>query len=162
MNNATQQTLDNFRRKAEELGWSQHPYARSKEKLAALGKTEWDAEHRDAAIAALTFWAISIIGESMALVLNEIMALVKIADEHGEEKAVHNMMTSMNFVENICKFFMDQIDFKAIATALFEDGQRIERERVEEEAAAEAAKAKVRAYAAQKAGTLHRAVPSEN
>jgi hypothetical protein len=134
----------------------------SKEKLVALGKTEWDEEHRTAAIGGMTFWAIGIIGTSIATVLNEIMALVKIADEHGEEEAVHNMMTSMTFVENICRLFMDEIDFKAVATALFEDGERIERERREEEAAAEAAKAKVKAYAAQKAGTLHRAVPSEN
>lgn len=163
VNEATQKTLDNFRRKAEDLGWAEHPYQKTKEKLRALGEEQWSPEHKEAAIAAIVFWAMSVMGGSVAVVLNEIMALVKIADEHGENEAVENMMTSMNFVEGVFRCFMSQIDFHEIATALFEDGEKMERERLEEEAAAEAAKAKVRAYAATKVGTMHRVVePSQN
>lgn len=167
VNDATQNTLDNFKRKASELPFSAHPYSGLKAGLTALGKTEWSCEHRKHAIAALGMWAMTIVGNSIATTLNEIVALMRIAVETGSEenkKAADEMASSMTFAEAVFKSFMGNIDFEYLAEQMFEDGLRIERERAEEEAAAEAAKAKVKAFAEQqkaqtepqaKSGVIH-------
>lgn len=174
VNNATTNTLENFRRKAKDLPFDAHPYSANKNALARLGKTEWDEEHKAAAIRASTLWVMTIVGNSIATTLNEIVALMRIAVETGDadnKKAADEMASSMNFAESVFSAFMDSIDFEYVAEQLFEDGVKIEKERAEEEAAAEAAKAKVKAYAAQKqqpesqlkTGTIHtRWQPSEN
>lgn len=176
VNGQTQHTLENFRHKAADMPWSAHPYCGVKKGLTMLGKTEWTDEDRGGAIAAIAIWATTITGNSTAMVLNEIVALMQVAASTGEEehkKAADDMAGSMNFVECVFAAFMSEIDFRYIAEQLFEDGVRIEKERAEEEAAAEAAKAKVKAHAEQqksepapapeaKAGKLHRWNPSLN
>lgn len=169
VNTATQQTLDNFRKKAADLPWSAHPYAASRKGLDRLGKTEWDEEHRDGAIGAMAIWIGTIVGNSLASTLNEIVALMRIAAETGDEehrKAADEMASSMSFLESVCSSFMEAVDVKYIAEQIFEDGLKMEKERAEEEAAAEAAKAKVKAFAEQlkqkgdepkpAVGTVHR------
>jgi hypothetical protein len=169
VNTATQQTLENFRKKAADLPWSAHPYAASRKGLDRLGKTEWDEEHRNGAIGAMTIWIASIVGNSLASTMNEIVALMRIAAETGDEehkKAADEMATSMNFLESVCSSFMETVDAQYIAEQIFEDGVKMEKERAEEEAAAEAAKAKVKAFAEQlkqkadepkpAVGTVHR------
>jgi hypothetical protein len=173
VNEATQNVLENFRRKASELPFDAHPYSANRKALKQLGLSEWDDEHRAAACKALTIWVVSVVGNSIATVLNEIVALMQIANEGDEEqkKAAVEMSTSMNFVESMAKGFMHSIDFDYIAEQMFEEGLKIEKERAEEEAAAEAAKAKVKAFAAQKkqapetqptTGKLHKWQPSVN
>ena len=162
VNNATQNTLDNFRRKAADLPFSAHPYAGMKLGLTKLGKTDWDEEHRRSAISAMTLWVTTIVGTSIATTLNEIVALMRIAAETGDDenkKAADDMASSMNFMESVFSSFMEAIDFEFISGQLFSDGERLDKERSEEEAAAEAAKAKVKAFAEQKkqpkTGTVH-------
>lgn len=179
VNEATVNTLENFRRKAADLPFSAHPYSGMRVALTKLGKTEWDDEHKKSAIGAMIMWLMSIVANSVVTTLNEIVALMKIAAETGDEehkKAADDMAASMSFTESVMKSFMSSIDFEHIAEQLFEDGLRIEKERAEEEAAAEAAKAKVKAFAEQKkqpqppttdpqlkTGTLHtRCQPSVN
>jgi hypothetical protein len=168
VNKATQDTLANFRRKAAELPFSQHPYAASRKGLTQLGKTEWDDEHKKGAIGAMVIWVTTIVGSSMANTLNEMVALMQIAANTGEEehkKAADELASSMNFVESVFSHFMSSVDFNHVAEQLFADGLKMEKERAEEEAAAEAAKAKVKAFAEQlkktdepkpAAGTVHR------
>lgn len=161
VNAQTQHTLENFRRKAAEMPWSAHPYCGVKKGLTALGKTEWTDEDRAGATAAIGIWATTIVGNSTAMVLNEIVGLMQIAANTGEDehkKAADDMASSMNFLECVLSSFMSEIDFRHLAEQLFEDGVRIEKERAAEEAAAEAAKAKVKAPAPApeaKTGTLH-------
>lgn len=177
VNDPTINTLENFRRKSKEIPWEAHPYAVSKKALLRLGKTEWDEEHKKSAIAALAMWVTTVVGSGIACSLNEMVELMRIAAETGDEghkKAADELASSMNFVEGWAKFFMSSIDFEYVAEQIFADGEQMEKERAEEEAAAEAAKAKVKAYAEQqkqsktapepqpKQGTLHRWQPSVN
>ena len=153
VNDATINTLENFRRKAAELPFSAHPYSSMKEALARLGKTEWDEEHRKSAMSAMVMWVMSIVGNSVATTLNEIVGLINIAAETGDEahkKAADDMVSSMAFTESVFRSFISSVDFDYVAEQLFEDGAKLEKERAEEEAAAEAAKAKVKAFAEQK------------
>jgi hypothetical protein len=150
VNEATQNTLENFRRKASELPPSAHPYVTMREALSKLGKDAWDEENRSSAINAMAMWVMSIVGGSAATVLNEIVALMRIAAETGDEehkKAADEMASSMKFVEDVFKTYLSTIDTRHVAESLFEDGLKAEKERLEEEAAAEAAKAKVKAHA---------------
>lgn len=173
VNDATNNTLENFRRKAADLPFSAHPYSGMLAGLKMLGKTEWDEEHKTEALHALAMWVTTIVGNSAATTLNEIVALMRIAVETGDEehkKTADEMASSMNFVESVFRTFMSAIDFEYVAEQLFADGEKIAKERAEEEAAAEAAKAKVKAFAAQnaaatapKSGTVHtRYQPSAN
>lgn len=167
VNEATQNTLENFRRKASELPPSAHPYVTLRQALSKLGENEWDDENRSEAINAMAMWVVSIVGNSSATVLNEIVALMRIAVETGDEehkKAADEMASSMTFAENVFKAYLSSIDVQHVAEALFEDGFKAEKERLEEEAAAEAAKAKVKAHAEKqqtvkqdplKIGTVH-------
>jgi hypothetical protein len=164
VNPATQNTLDNFRRKAADMPPSDHPYVTMRKGLTKLGKTEWEQEDKDAAITALAMWATAIVGNSVVMVLNEIVDLMRIAAGTGDEehkKAADEMASSMKFAESVFDQFMHTVDFKYVAEQLFEDGVKAESERLAEEAAAEAAKAKVKAFAEQqpktplKTGTLH-------
>ena len=153
VNDATKNTLENFRRKATELPFSAHPYNGMKEGLKRLGKTEWDEEHKKSALGALVMWVMGIVGNSAATTLNEIVALMNIAvatEDDENKKAADEMASSMSFLESVLRCFMGSLDFEYIAEQLFEDGLKIEKERAEEEAAAEAAKAKVKAFADQK------------
>lgn len=153
VNDATKNTLENFRRKAKDLPFSAHPYSAMKEALNRLGKTEWDEENKKSAIGAMIMWVMGIVGNSVATTLNEIVALMNIAvatEDDENKKAADDMASSMSFTESVFRCFMGSLDFEHIAEQLFEDGVKIEKERAEEEAAAEAAKAKVKAFADQK------------
>lgn len=170
VNDATKITLDRFRKKAEELPWESHPYVEVLECRNKLGVSEWNDEHRKNAVVAITLWTVMILGKSGVAVLNEIVALMRIADESENEehkKAAQNMNSSMEFIETIFKTFMQSVDVEFIAEQLFEDGLRREKERNEEFAAAEAAKAKVAKQKSPLAkpvsGTIHRRwEPSQN
>lgn len=170
VNDATANTLENFRRKAAEIPWDAHPYAMAVEGREKLGMKEWTEEHRRDATAAMVLWVTMIVGKSMASTLNEMVALMRIASETGDEehkKAADEMASSMTFIENVFRTFMMSIDFEYVGEQLFADGEKMEKERAEEFAAAEAAKAKV---AKQKenapqplSGTVHRRwEPSQN
>lgn len=167
VNEATQNTLDNFRRKAAELPQSAHPYFTMREGLTKLGETEWDEDNRRGAINAMAMWVMSIVGNSVVVTLNEIIALMRIAVETENEenkKAAEEMASSMTFAESVFKTYLSTIDAQYVAEQLFEDGLKAEKERIAEEAAAEAAKAKVKAHAEKqkqatpdplKVGTIH-------
>lgn len=169
---ATMMTLDSFRKKADTLPFNDHPYSSNKRALAALGKTEWDDKHRSAATAALALWVKSVVVNSTVAVLNEVVALMRIATETGDEehkKAADEMASSMDFVEKVFGTFVSEIDCMHIAEQLFADGLKKEQEIVEETAAAEAAKAKVKTFNEAKqqppSGTVHRPAkwePSQN
>jgi hypothetical protein len=162
--------LTQFRSKAADLPYDSHPYATAAKGLEKLGLTEWTEEHREGATAAMALWVTMIVGNSIASVLNEIVALMRIAAETGDEehkKAADNMASSMTFVENVFKTFMASVDFEYVAEQLFTDGEKIEKERREEFAAAEAAKAKVAKAKSEQpqplSGTVHhRWEPSQN
>lgn len=176
VNEPTRITLERFKTKAKELPWDTHPYAMVLESRNRVGQNEWDEEHRNGAISAIAMWATMIVGKSTVQTLNEILGLMRIAAETGNEehkKAAEEMAASMHFLETIFQSFIKEIDMAYIAEQMFEDGMRVEKERAEEFAAAEAAKAKV----AKKAdtpvadtsakqplsGTLHRRwEPSQN
>ena len=170
VNDATANTLENFRRKASELPFDSHPYAAALSGRKKLGLSEWTEEARGHALAAMAMWITTIVGQSIVNVLNEMVALMRIAVETETEehkKAADDMASSMTFVESVFKSFMKAIDFEHVAEQLFADGERIEKERAEEFAAAEAAKAKVaRAKENQPqplSGTVHqRWAPSQN
>lgn len=173
INDATRGTLERFREKAKDLPWSAHPYAMLVESRNKLEIKEWDTESRSDAVAAMAMWVTMIVGKSMANTLNEIVALMRIAVETGDEehkKAAEEMATSMSFVEKVFSVFMSSIDFHHVAEGLFDDGVKMEKERNDEFAAAEAAKAKVAKAAAEgkespqlKTGTVHtRWEPSQN
>jgi hypothetical protein len=174
ISDATKNTLANFRKKAAGLPFSAHPYSGMRAGLEKLGKTEWDDEHKKSALSALVMWVVGIVGQSAASTMNEIVELMRIAVETENEehkKAADEMASSMSFLEAVFGAWMHSIDFDYIATQLFEDGQKLEKERADEEAAAEAAKAKVKAFAEQKkqqeaaqakSGTVHRCAPSVN
>jgi hypothetical protein len=170
INEATQTTLDQFRKKASEIPFDAHPYAMALEGRKKLGIREWTEEHRNDATSAMVLWVTMIVGNSMANTLNEILALMRIAAETEDpehRKAVDDMSSSMTFIENVFKVFMTSIDFQHVAEQLFADGEKMEKERNEEFAAAEAAKAKVtktKADAPQPlSGTVHRRwEPSQN
>jgi len=170
VNEATQTTLERFRKKADEIPWDGHPYAMALEGRNKLGKTEWCEEHRRDAIAAMGLWVTMVVGKSIASTLNEIVTLMRIAVETGDEahkKAADEMASSMTFAESVFTAYMASIDFHHIAEQLFADGEKMEKERNEEFAAAEAAKAKVAKTAAitpqPLSGTVHkRWEPSQN
>lgn len=170
VNEATQNTLEQFRKKAAEIPFDAHPYAMALEGRKKLGLNEWTEEHRRDATAAMVLWVTMIVGKSIASTLNEIIALMRIAVESEDadnKKAADDMASSMTFVENVFKTFMASIDFGHVAEQLFADGEKMEKERAEEFAAAEAAKAKV-AKSKESApqplsGTIHRRwEPSQN
>ena len=97
VNDATKNTLENFRRKATELPFSAHPYNGMKEGLKRLGKTEWDEEHKKSALGALVMWVMGIVGNSAATTLNEIVALMNIAvatEDDENKKAADEMASS--------------------------------------------------------------------
>lgn len=170
VNDATMNTLEQFRKKAKELPWEAHPYFPVVQTRKKLGLTEWNDESRESAISGMAVWVMMIVGNSSASVLNEIIALMNIAAESSEEnkKAADEMASSMHFLEAVLKMFMASLDAQYIAEQLFEDGERMEKEREAEFAAAEAAKAKVlkQPPAAQPkplSGTVHRRwEPSQN
>lgn len=176
INNATMMTLDSFRKKADTIPFSEHPYSANKRALLALGKTEWDERHRDSATAALAIWVKTIILNSTVAVLNEIVALMKIAANNGDDahkKAADEMASSMDFVEKVFATFVTEINCTHIAEQLFADGLKKEQEIAAETAAAEAAKEKVKAFneakqphqAEAQTGTVHRPnrwEPSQN
>lgn len=167
VNEATQNTLDNFRRKAADLPPSAHPYVTMRQALTKLGEPEWNEENRTGAINAMAMWVMSIVGNSVVTTLNEIVDLMRIAAGTGDEehkKAADEMASSMTFAESVFKTYLSTIDTQYVAEQLFEDGLKAEKERLEEEAAAEAAKAKVKAHAEKqkqvtpdplKVGTIH-------
>lgn len=143
---ATQDVLAQFRKKAADLPYESHPYANAARGRDNLGLSEWTEEHRHDATMAMAMWVTMIVGQSIASTLNEMVALMKIACETGDEehkKAADELAGSMTFVENVFKTFMCSIDFEHVAEQLFADGEKMEKERREEFAAAEAAKAKV-------------------
>jgi hypothetical protein len=164
VNEATLQTLEQFKKKAHEVPFEEHPYSASKRALEQIGKTAWDDEHREAATAAMAVWVKTVVIGSVVLVLNEIVALMKVATETGEDehrKAAEEMSSSMTFVENVMRNYVDAVDCRHIAEHMFAHGEQIEAEM----AAAEAAKAKVKAFNAEKAplqGKIHRIEPSVN
>lgn len=169
VNEATQNTLEQFRKKAGEIPFDAHPYALALEGRKKLGLSEWTEEHRNDATAAMALWVTMIIGKSIANTLNEIVALMRIATETETEenkKAAEDMASSMTFVENVFRSFMNAIDMQHVAEQLFADGEKMEKERAEEFAAAEAAKAKVAKAKEQPqplSGTVHRRwEPSQN
>ena len=172
VNDATRSTLDQFREKAKDIPWSAHPYAMLVESRKNVGVSEWTEEAKKEAMAALVLWVTVVVGKSTATTLNEILALMRIANESENEehkKACENMAGSMNFVERVFTNYMTDVDFEYVAEQLFEDGERAEKERAEEFAAAEAAKAKVAKNADNKSapqaksGTIHkRWEPSQN
>ena len=145
VNDATMSTLEQFRNKAKELPWEAHPYFQVAQTRKKLGLPEWTAENRESAISGMAVWVMMVVGNSSAAVLNEIIGLMNIAAESSEEnkKAADEMASSMHFLESVLKMFMASLDVQHIAEQLFEDGERMEKEREAEFAAAEAAKAKV-------------------
>ena len=159
VNPATLQTLEQFKKKANEVPFAEHPYAASKKGLEKLGRTGWDEEHRDGAIGAMALWVKTVLVGSVVVVLNEIVALMKIAAETGDDehqKAGNNMAESMMFVERVMEHYIESVDCRHVAEELFAHGLAIEAEM----AAAEAAKAKVKAFNEEKktplTGTVHR------
>lgn len=163
VNLATTETLEQFRKKAADLPFNEHPYSSSKRALERIGKVEWDEEHRNAATAAMALWVKMIIVNSTVITLNEIVALMKIAAETGDEehkKAADEMASSMSFMERVFHQYIEQVDERHIAEQLFADGLKKEQEIAAETAAAEAAKEKVKAFNATKqqplSGTVHR------
>lgn len=170
VNEATQATLERFRKRAADIPWDAHPYAMALEGRKKLGLSEWTEEHRNDATSAMVLWVTMIVGKSMANTLNEIVALMRIAVETENpehKKAADEMASSMSFIENVFASFMSSIDFQYVGEQLFADGERMEKERNEEFAAAEAAKAKVAKAKAESPqpliGTVHRRwEPSQN
>lgn len=128
---ATMFTLERFKKKLEEMiaehGDEGHPYAMAIEGLEKLGKTEWDEKHQNSAIEALALWCANIVGQTGAATLNEILALMRIANDSPKEKhkeAAKEMAASMNFLEIVLTCYVNAVDFQHIAEWLFEDGQR--------------------------------------
>lgn len=172
VNDATVSVLEQFRSRAKDLPWSEHPYAMIVRGRDKLNINAWDDSSKRAAIGAMVLWVTMIVGKALANTLNEIVALMRIAVETGDEahkKAADDMAASMTFVEKTFGIFMHSVDFEHVAEGLFDDGVKMEEERNKEFAAAEAAKAKVtkrpedQASSQLKSGTVHkRWEPSPN
>jgi hypothetical protein len=128
---ATQMTIDKFKSKLEEMagerGFEGHPYHMALEGLEKLGKEEWDPETEEEAVEALAFWCATIVGKTGVSVLNEVLACARICHESDNDEHKHaadEMAASMNFLENMLKVFLSEVDFRHIAEWLFEDGKK--------------------------------------
>jgi len=129
VNMATQLVIDMFRSRCDELPFDEHPYnavliAKNKLKKG----DEFIEENRDAAIAALALWVMQIVGSSVTNTLNEILAVMRIANDGDDEakKAAKEMAGSMPFLEKISTVFLNEVEMAAVAEWLLEDGQRRE------------------------------------
>lgn len=168
VNQATQGILAQFRDKAAVLPYDAHPYVTAAKGLKNLGLDDWTEQHQAGALEAMALWVEKIVRGSVVITLNEIVALMRVAVGTGEaddKAAADNMASSMTFVENVFTAFVSVVEFDYVAEQLFADGQKLEKERREEFAAAEAAKAKVAPAPGPKplAGTIrHRWEPSQN
>lgn len=145
--NATQLVLCRLKKKAAELPLSAHPYSDVLERREQLGLTEWNDKHTAAAQHGLSEWAVETVGRSMAEVIAELVKVVRAGEESYDDQvkeATQNLGTSLEFIMMISKCFFESINFAEIGEELFKDGEAAYKQRAEEEAAAEAAKARVR------------------
>lgn len=126
VNMATQIVLDMFMKRAAEVPFDRHPYHGLLKARGMVNKdaTEWTDDYREQAMNAMCLWIGDIIGHSATDTMNEVLALMRIANEGDEaaKKAAKNMAGSMTFLEKVMMSFLNSVDLEHIAETLFEDG----------------------------------------
>lgn len=126
VNPATQMVTDMFIKRAAEIPFDQHPYHHLvKAKKALSEKTEWTGDLQQPAVSALEAWCADTIGGAVVSTLNEIVGLMRIANETDDKgkEAVHEMAQSMPFIEKVMSIFVNSVDMEHVAEAMFADGQ---------------------------------------
>ena len=129
VNPATTLALSLFREKAKTMPLEEHPYsallkAREKLEVDNWPADKWPDDVKEAAMSGLCAWVANILAASASSTMNEIVALMRIANE-GDEKAkvaVKDMHGSMPFLEQVITCFLNAIDIEHVAEKLFEDG----------------------------------------
>lgn len=135
VNAATRMVAEMFQRRAADLPFEEHPYSQLLKAQKIIGKTEWTPDLRQQAISALGVWIMSIFGNSVSGTMNEILDLMRIANDLPDEKAKNaakEMSGSMPFLEKIVTIFVNEVDVEYVAETLFDDGVRLEKERAGE------------------------------
>jgi hypothetical protein len=127
VNMATQIVIDMFMKRAAEVPFDRHPYhgllkARS---MVDESATEWTDDYHEQALNALCAWTASMIADSSSATMNEVVALMRIANagDADAKKAANDMAGSMNFLEKVMTSFLNSVDIEHVAEVLFEDGQ---------------------------------------
>lgn len=126
VNAATKMALSMFIGRANTMPLDQHPYTAMTKCLPTLNTESWTEDAKKPALAAMTFWITSILGDSIASTLNEILAVMRIAHRAGDEgkNAAEELAGSMPFLEKMASAYINEVDINYIAEQLFEDGQR--------------------------------------
>ncbi|NDC55348.1 MAG: hypothetical protein EBZ69_00685 [Alphaproteobacteria bacterium] len=133
VNPATKIAVDMFKSRCDELPFKEHPYSALLKTLRMLHADNWTDEVKEQAVEALGMWVASILAGSAGGTMNEIVALIRIANNGNDDakKAANEMCSSMSFLEKIVTFFLNSVDIEHVADTLFEDGVR--REKLEKE-----------------------------
>ena len=142
-------------RRAEELPFSEHPYNHVVEAREEAGFSSWETageDHQIAAKKSLGHWAFRVIADGTASMMVEVIRLMLIAKQTDDDAieepsdlaaAANDVFTSLPYLQLVINGFMQNLDFDRVGEALFQHGRKMAEARAEEEAAAEAAKAKV-------------------
>jgi hypothetical protein len=128
VNAATQMIADMFMKRAAELPFDQHPYHGLLKARGWFNKEAWDDAMRQQAVEALDVWCMNTLGGAVVSVMNEIVALMRIADagDQSAKDAMSNMAESMPFLEKVMNVFVNSVNMEHVAEMLFADGQRRE------------------------------------
>jgi hypothetical protein len=130
VNPATQMVADMFLKRAAEIPFDQHPYHHLLKAKKALSedKKDWTGDLQQPAVSALEAWCADTIGGAVVSTLNEIVGLMRIANETDEKgkEAVQEMSSSMPFIEKVMTIFVNSVDMEHVAEVMFADGQRRE------------------------------------
>lgn len=126
VNAATQMVVDMFMKRAAELPFEQHPYYALLKTRSVFNQEEWSDDLQQQAVDALDVWCMNTLGGAVVSVMNEIVALMRIADagDAAAKEAMSNMSESMPFLEKVMNVFVNSVNMAHVAEALFADGQR--------------------------------------
>ena len=144
VNMATQVIVEMFTKRAAEVPFDRHPYHGLLKARDMVNKDagEWTEEYRAQALNAMCMWIGDVIGRSATDTLNEVLALMRIADggDEAAKKAAKDMAGSMGFLEKVMMSFLNSVDIEYVAETMFEDGvKRAEAEQASPETPAEPA-----------------------
>lgn len=131
INAATSLIISLFQKKSDDLGpglVKGHPYLIALE-MAKVSGVEPDLENEkfvDIATSLLRKWAKMTVGDMGASCLNEIGHLGNLALKAGGDlkKASDELLSSMDFVNNVFTIFVKSIDYDHVAEWLLEDGHK--------------------------------------
>lgn len=129
INHATQYVWRRLQKSMEtikETGEGIHPFDVAQAAHEKMGcGTTWDDHHRDMATEGIAKAVHDIVATSCTNVTKEIATLGSFAsnsDDPAGKSAANEMLSSMEFVVETLKSFLESVDYRYIAEQLFEEG----------------------------------------